>query len=105
MSQRITRANLEYQLERTAKAIGRPVGPGWHREDGQNKAIVGSLCLSKEFHGWQIHEITNEAGGVHVLLGHYALPAFEMYCALRGMEEAAEMARTGTPINSKLATA
>ena len=91
--ERITTTQLEHQLKRTAAALGVSVNHWERTEDGRNVAVVGALVLSKEYRGWQLHRITNEHGGVTVLFGHCTLPAWEMYCALEGMREAAEIVR------------
>ena len=90
--ERISEKGLQAQLERTAKALGVPVNH-WERIDGHNVAVVGALVLSREFHGWQLHRISNAQGGVHVLFGHRNLGGWDMLAALRGMEEAAEIVR------------
>ena len=90
---RTTKAQLQAQLERTSKALGRPINH-WHRtEDGRNVATIGALTLDKCYQGWQIQEIMNEGGGIRVLGGHYTLTAFETYVCLRAMEDAAEIIR------------
>lgn len=87
MSSRITRKQIEYQFERTCKALGRPINSWRRTDDGRNVATVGALVLSKEFHSYQIHQIMNEGGGVSVV-GSYGLDAWSMYVALRMLEEA-----------------
>lgn len=55
--------------------------------DGPSWNTVGAYRLYKDYNGYAVHEICNEAGGVNVLGNEHCMTATECYYFLSGIQE------------------
>ena len=85
--ERITRRNLEAQIDSINKALGH-TGPLWQTIDGRNVATVGMLALDGAYGGWHVERMSNTGGGVSIIGHSYRMTARECWYMLRGMSDA-----------------
>lgn len=97
---RYTRQFLETMAKRTLTDAGyRWNDKPWNIEQdvAGRKADVGSVHLAKGPAGWDIHQITNEAGGIKQVNGWCnSFTAAELVAFLGGLEVAARNLRCNT---------
>jgi hypothetical protein len=92
--QRITMVDLEGSLKRLNTLLGRPVEP-WNHDGGKMTANIGNIHLSGAYGGVQVHEMSNEGGGIRTLTSGYGTKR-EVYQQIRAMITVAEMQTPNT---------
>ena len=67
MSNRITRAMLDRQVEALNRQAGTPETAWTRAEDGTLTANIGNYHLSGGYGGWQLQQVVNINGGVRTI--------------------------------------
>lgn len=91
---RITRANLDWLVERINKATGNPLTTYTKTKDGKYKANIGNYHLSGAYGGWALEQICSDGGGVHSTFGCGHVPKRDLYNRMRAFLEGLEAGKS-----------
>lgn len=91
MSNRVTKAQLEYLVQRINEVTNSPMEYAT-RIDGKFHSHIGHYHLSGAYGGWMLARTVNNSGAIDCPLGSYHRPKRELYnemqSFLRGIEVA-----------------